>query len=66
MRTSPSGTGPFRLRRSSSPASSSRSTTPVSYSTIVANVERSGRSELDATHGFLREALARVRDWSFV
>lgn len=35
----------------------------VSYSTIVANVERSGQSELDATHGFLREALARVRDW---
>ena len=38
----------------------------VSYSTIVANVERSGQGELDATHGFLREALARVRDWSFV
>ena len=35
----------------------------VSYSTIVANVERSGRPELDATHGFLREALARVGDW---
>ena len=35
----------------------------VSYSTIVANVERSGKSELDATHGFLREVLARVRDW---
>ncbi len=35
----------------------------VSYSTIVANVEPSGRSELDATHQFLREALARVRDW---
>ena len=35
----------------------------VSYSTIVANVERSGQGELDATHGFLREALARVRDW---
>ena len=34
----------------------------VSYSTIVANVERSGQSELDATHTFLREALARVRD----
>jgi len=36
----------------------------VSYSTIVANVERSGQGELDATHGFLREALTRVRDWS--
>ena len=35
----------------------------VSYSTIVANVERSGQGELDATHGFLREALARVQDW---
>jgi Phosphotransferase enzyme family len=35
----------------------------VSYSTIVANVERSGQGELDATHGFLREALAQVRGW---
>ena len=34
----------------------------VSYSTIVANVEQSGQSELDATHTFLREALARIRD----
>jgi Phosphotransferase enzyme family len=38
----------------------------VSYSTIVRSVERSGQSELDATHEFLREALARVRDWPFV
>ncbi|HYK06585.1 MAG TPA: aminoglycoside phosphotransferase family protein [Gaiellaceae bacterium] len=38
----------------------------VSYSTIVNSVERSGQSELDATHEFLREALARVRDWPFV
>ena len=37
----------------------------VSYSTIVASVERSGQGELDATHAFLREALARVRAWSF-
>jgi Phosphotransferase enzyme family len=35
----------------------------VSYSTIVGNVERSAGSELDATHEFLREALARVRAW---
>ena len=35
----------------------------VSYSTIVANVEPSGQPELDATHSFLREALARIRDW---
>jgi hypothetical protein len=35
----------------------------VSYSTIVGNVERSGMTELDATHGFLREALAQVRGW---
>ena len=34
----------------------------VSYSTITANVEASGRPELDAAHRFLREALARVRD----
>lgn len=35
----------------------------VSYSTIVGSVERSAGSELDATHEFLREALARVRAW---
>ena len=34
----------------------------ISYSTIVRSVERSSRTELDATHQFLREALARVRD----
>lgn len=38
----------------------------VSYSTIAENVERSGVSELDATHGFLREALAQLRAWPVV
>ena len=35
----------------------------VSYRTIVANLEPDARSELDATHQFLREVLARTRDW---
>ena len=38
----------------------------VSYRTIVANLEPAARSELDATHQFLREILARTRDWPFV
>ena len=32
----------------------------VSYATIVANAEPSAQGELDATHEFLREVLARV------
>jgi aminoglycoside phosphotransferase (APT) family kinase protein len=35
----------------------------VSYQQIVAGLEPDAKVELDATHGFLREALARVRDW---
>jgi hypothetical protein len=35
----------------------------VSYQRIVAGLEPDAKVELDATHGFLREALARVRDW---
>ena len=35
----------------------------VSYSTIVAGLEPVAKPELDATHGFLREALARAKDW---
>lgn len=35
----------------------------VSYSTIAGSVERSGVAELDATHQFLREALAQARAW---
>ncbi len=35
----------------------------VSYRTIVAALEPDARPELDAAHGFLREALARVRAW---
>ena len=35
----------------------------VSYRTIVANLEPDARSELDAAHTFLREVLARTRDW---
>lgn len=35
----------------------------VSYRTIVAALEPDAKHELDAAHGFLREALARVRDW---
>ena len=38
----------------------------VSYRTIVANLEPVARSELDATHQFLREILARIRDWPLV
>ena len=38
----------------------------VSYRTIVANLEPAARSELDATHQFLREVLARIRDWPLV
>lgn len=34
----------------------------VSYSTIVAGVEPAGKPELDATHGFLREAMVRSRE----
>lgn len=34
----------------------------VSYQHIVAGLELSAKPELDATHGFLREALARLRD----
>jgi aminoglycoside phosphotransferase (APT) family kinase protein len=34
----------------------------VSYATIAASQEPSSRSELDATHQFLREAMARVRE----
>ena len=33
----------------------------VSYSTIVAGLEPAAQGELDATHTFLREALARLR-----
>ena len=36
----------------------------VSYRTIVANLEPAARSELDATHQFLREILARKPAWS--
>jgi hypothetical protein len=36
----------------------------VSYQQIVANLEPAARPELDATHQFLREILARTRDWS--
>ena len=36
----------------------------VSYQHIVAGIEPAARMELDATHEFLREALARARDWS--
>ena len=35
----------------------------VSYKTIVAALEPDAKHELDAAHTFLREALARVRDW---
>ena len=35
----------------------------VSYRTIVAALEPDAKHELDAAHGFLREALLRVRDW---
>ena len=35
----------------------------VSYRTIVAALEPDAQHELDAAHAFLREALARVRDW---
>lgn len=35
----------------------------VSYQHIVAGLEPDARPELDATHAFLREALARSRDW---
>ena len=35
----------------------------VSYQHIVAGIEPAARTELDATHEFLREALARARDW---
>jgi hypothetical protein len=34
----------------------------VSYATIAASVEPSSKGELDATHEFLREAMARVRE----
>jgi hypothetical protein len=37
----------------------------VSYHRIVAGLEPDAKPELDATHGFLREAIARVRDWPF-
>jgi Phosphotransferase enzyme family len=36
----------------------------VSYRTIVRGLEPVAKSELDATHSFLREALARARAWS--
>ena len=36
----------------------------VSYRTIVGGLEPAAKPELDATHGFLREALARARAWS--
>lgn len=36
----------------------------VSYQQIVANLEPAARPELDATHQFLREILARTRHWS--
>ena len=35
----------------------------VSYQQIVAGLEPAAKPELDATHGFLREALAQVRAW---
>jgi hypothetical protein len=35
----------------------------VSYSRIVGALEEGARFELDATHVFLREVLARARDW---
>ena len=35
----------------------------VSYRTIVAGLEPAAKTELDATHGFLREALAQARHW---
>jgi hypothetical protein len=35
----------------------------VSYRTIVSGLEPTARGELDATHTFLREALARVKAW---
>jgi len=35
----------------------------VSYQHIVVGIEPAARTELDATHEFLREALARARDW---
>ena len=45
----------------------SRAVTPlhhaVSYSTIARSLEPASTSELDATHAFLREALARIRAW---
>jgi hypothetical protein len=34
----------------------------VSYATIAASVEPASKGELDATHEFLREAMARVRE----
>ncbi len=44
----------------------SRAVTPlhhaVSYSTIARSLEPDSKSELDATHDFLREAMARARD----
>ena len=36
----------------------------VSYQQILANLEPAARPELDATHQFLREVLARARHWS--
>ena len=36
----------------------------VSYQQILANLEPDARPELDATHQFLREILARMRHWS--
>jgi len=35
----------------------------VSYQHIVSGLEPDAKPELDATHGFLREALVRVQDW---
>ena len=35
----------------------------VSYQHIVAGLEPAAKMELDETHQFLREALARARDW---
>jgi hypothetical protein len=37
----------------------------VSYQRIVAGLEPDAKVELDATHGFLRQALERARDWTF-
>jgi hypothetical protein len=37
----------------------------VSYQRIVAGLEPDCKVELDATHGFLRQALERARDWTF-